>query len=108
MPEPYKETTYNGKPLFSILTGINKKTGSGGHHHTFDHGRFYPKTDNARIQNGTVIGYLVANNRTKLLHLEHGKVVKGKDLREAKIEAGIYEIRKQVEDTHDGMKPVED
>ena len=27
MPEPYKETTYNGKPLFSILTGINKKTG---------------------------------------------------------------------------------
>jgi hypothetical protein len=83
-------------------------TGSGGHHHTFEHGQFYPKTDNARIQNGTVIGYLVANSRTKLLHPEHGKVVKGKDLREAKIEAGIYECRKQVEDTNDGLKPVID
>ena len=77
-------------------------TGSGGHHHTFEHGQFYPK------QNGLVIGYLVANNRTKLLHPEHGKIVKGKDLREAEIETGIYELRKQVEDTHEGMRPVED
>ena len=83
-------------------------TGSGGHHHAFEHGQFYPETDNARVHNGTVIGYLVANNRTKLLHPEHGKIVKGKDLREAKIEAGIYELRKQVEDTNDGFKPVED
>jgi len=27
MPEPYKETIYKEKPLFNILTGINKKTG---------------------------------------------------------------------------------
>jgi hypothetical protein len=83
-------------------------TGSGGHNHSFDSGEFYPKTDNARIQKGTVIGYFVANNKTRLYHLEHGKVVKGKDLREAKIQAGIYQIRKQVEYTHDGMKPVID
>lgn len=77
-------------------------TGSGGHHHTFDHGEFYPHPD------GLVVGYLVANNRTRLFHPEHGKVIKGKDLREAKIVAGIYELRRQQEDTHDGMKPVVD
>ncbi len=77
-------------------------TGSGGHEHTFDHGKFYPKQD------GLVIGYLVANNRTRLFHPEHGKVAKGKELREAKIAEGIYELRRQQEDTHDGMKPVVD
>ena len=34
--------------------------------------------------------------------------IKGKKLREAIIENGIYELRKQVEDTHTGMKPVVD
>ena len=77
-------------------------TGSGGHHHTFNHGEFYP------YQDGLVVGFLVANNRTRLFHPEHGKVIKGKDLREAKIVAGIYELRRQQEDTHDGMKPVVD
>lgn len=77
-------------------------TGSGGHNHTFDHGEFYPKQD------GLIIGYLVANNKTRLYHPEHGKVIKGKELREAKIEEGIYELRRQQEETHDGMKPVED
>jgi hypothetical protein len=96
------------------LAGLKKSTskilmtGSGGHDHTFAHGEFYLKIDNARIINGTVIGYLVANNRTRLFHPEHGKVVKGKDLREAKIAGGIYELRRQQEDTHDGMRPVED
>jgi len=77
-------------------------TGSGGHDHTHDHGEFYPQ------QNGLVIGYLVANNRTRLYHLEHGKVVKGKGLREAHIAEGIYELRRQHEDRHDGMVPVVD
>lgn len=76
--------------------------GSGGHNHTFDHGEFYPK------QGGLVIGYLVANNRTRLYHPEHGKVVIDKELREAKIAEGLYELRRQQEDTHDGMKPVVD
>ncbi|MFA5340269.1 MAG: hypothetical protein WC332_00690 [Clostridia bacterium] len=76
--------------------------GSGGHDHTFDHGEFYPQQD------GLVIGYLVANNRTRLYHPEHGEKIKGKELREAKIAEGIYELLRQIEDTHDGMKPVID
>lgn len=77
-------------------------TGSGGHDHTFDHGEYYPH------QKGNAIGYLIANNRTRLYHPEHGKIVKGKELREAKIKPGVYELRRQHEDTHDGMKPVID
>jgi hypothetical protein len=77
-------------------------TGSGGNDHTFDHGEFYPHQD------GIVIGYLVANNRTRIYHPEHGKIVKGKELREARIDAGIYELRRQQEETNDGMRPVVD
>lgn len=94
--------------VVSLPNGLKKSSskvlmnGSGGHNHTFDHGEFYP------AGKGLVIGYLAANNRTRLYHPEHGKAVKGKDLREAKIPAGIYELRRQQEDTHDGMKPVED
>ncbi len=79
-------------------------TGSGGNHHTFDRGEFYPSTEN----NGFIIGYLVATDQTKLYHPDHGAAVEGKKLREAKIKAGIYECRKQQEDTHAGMKPVVD
>lgn len=92
----------------SLPEGLKKSNtkilmkGSGGHDHTFDHGEFYP------TKKGLVIGYLVSNNRTRLYHPEHGKVIKGKDMREANIPAGIYELRRQQEDTHDGMKPVED
>ncbi len=92
----------------SVPSGIKESTskilmtGSGGHDHTFDHGEFYPVND------GLIIGYLVANNRTRLYHPEHGKVVEGKDLREANIAAGIYELRKQHEERHEGMVPVED
>ena len=80
-------------------------TGSGGNHHTYDKGEFYPADGGG----GFIVGYLVvATDTTKLLHPEHGEKVKGKKLREAKIAAGIYEIRKQKEDTHEGMKPVID
>ena len=79
-------------------------TGSGGNHHTFDRGEFYPSTEN----NGFIIGYLVATDQTKLYHPDHGAAVEWKKLREAKIKAGIYECRKQQEDTHAGMKPVVD
>lgn len=77
-------------------------TGSGGHNHTFDHGEFYPH------MNALVIGYLIASNRTRLYHPEHGIIIKDADLREAKIQPGIYELRRQHEDTNDGMRPVED
>lgn len=78
-------------------------TGSGGNHHTYDKGEFYPASVDRFI-----IGYFVAVDATKLYHPEHGEKTKGKKLREAKIEAGIYAIRKQQEDTHEGMKPVID
>jgi hypothetical protein len=77
-------------------------TGSGGHHHTFDKGTFYPQ------KNGLVIGYLVAGKNAHLYHPEHGGVVEGEALRKASIPAGIYELRKQQEDTNDGLRPVVD
>ncbi len=78
-------------------------TGSGGHDHSFDHGKFYPR------ENGLVIGYFVAGKNTRLCHLEHGEVIEGKSLlREARIASGVYELRKQHEDTNAGMVPVVD
>ena len=77
-------------------------TGSGGNDHSFDNGEFYPHQEQPNI-----IGYFVANNTT-LFHAEHGKVVKGKKLRKAKIQDGNYQLRGQIEDTHSGMKPVID
>lgn len=75
---------------------------SGGNAHTFDNGEIYFKKINE-----FVFGYFVANN-TKLFHIEHGKIIKGKKLREAKINNGIYELRNQCEDTNKGMKQVID
>lgn len=114
----------------SLPEGLKKSNlkilmnGSGGHNHTFAHGEFYPN------KKDLVIGYLVANNRTRLYHPEHGNIcsvcnysklkstnicpkcgtdfIKEGKLRIAKPLAGIYELIKQFEDTHDGMKPVED
>jgi hypothetical protein len=77
-------------------------TGSGGNNHVFDNGKFYPRTD------GLVVGYLKATTRTRLWHPDHGKAVEGSKLRQARIAAGIYECRRQQEDTHEGMKPVID
>lgn len=78
-------------------------TGSGGNDHSFDKGEFYPK------QNGQfVIGYFVSVKGTNLYHIEHGKKVKGKDLRGVLLPVGIWELRKQNEETNSGMKPVQD
>jgi len=71
------------------------------HTHSFDEGTFYKKSD------GFIIGYFRAKNTT-LFHPEHGKIVKGKSLKEAKIKDGCYEVRVQQEITHEGMKPVID
>jgi len=100
--------------------------GSHGHDHSFDNGKLYLKQVDS-----FVFGYLVAKN-TILFHPEHGfknlgqgfeknRTGKGNigrpklkngfkktGLREAKIADGIYELRKQIEDTHEGMKPVID
>lgn len=78
-------------------------TGSHGNDHTFDKGVFYPK-----VEENFVIGYFVAHKGCKLYHPEHGERVKGKTLLETHINEGIYELKRQVEDTHAGMKPVID
>jgi len=67
-------------------------TGSHNNKHTINSGKVYFKQD------GFVFGYLVAKGTT-LNHIEHGKV---------KLPDGIYELRKQQEQTHDGLKPVID
>jgi hypothetical protein len=74
--------------------------GSGGNNHEIDNGDVYFINNNQFI-----FGYLAAKN-TKLFHLEHGEG-KGKN-KEAKIEDGIYELRKQNEETHTELKQVED
>jgi len=72
-------------------------SGSHGHDHTFDNGKLYLKQDG-----DYVIGYFVDKN-TNLYHDEHSPK-KG----DAKLPDGIYEIRRQVEHTPEGLKPVVD
>jgi fructoselysine-6-P-deglycase FrlB-like protein len=75
-------------------------TGSGGNDHAITQGKVYLKNEG-----DFVFGYLVAKD-TVLLHPEHGK---GKGiLKIAKIGDGIYELRKQNEDTNEGLKEVID
>ena len=69
--------------------------GSGGHSHTFTNGTFYPK-----VEGDFVIGYLKAKG-TKINHVEHSP--KGD-----KIKDGIWEVRRQVETTHEGLRPIID
>jgi hypothetical protein len=94
----------------NILKGLTKsntkilvKGGSGGHDHSFKDGTFYPYNDDHFI-----IGYFVANNKTKLFHPEHGKDIKGKKLKEVKIKTGTYSVHKQQELKHSGLEPIED
>lgn len=77
--------------------------GSGGNDHSFQKGIFYPK------EKGQVIGYFEAKAGCVLLHPEHGKeVIKGQALRQFSLPVGIYECRRQVADTHTGMRLVVD
>jgi len=77
-------------------------TGSGGNDHVVKGGTVYPVEGQP-----FVIGYLVANEGAELHHPDHGKAVKGK-LRLVSIPEGIYELRRQVEESHQGMRPVVD
>lgn len=75
--------------------------GSGGNDHAVKSGTIY-----FRNVNQYVFGYLVAAKGCTLLHPDHGS---GKgDIKTAKVPAGIYELRRQFEQTHDAMKPVVD
>jgi len=76
-------------------------TGSNNNPHSFDTGKLYLK----RI-NSFVFGYFVAKNTT-LFHKEHG-IGNKIGFKKAKIQDGIYELRQQNEDTHQGMRQVVD
>ena len=78
--------------------------GSHGHDHSFKKGKLYLKDVGTFI-----VGYFEAVKGTKLYHPEHGgcKVLKN-GLKEASVDPGFYEIRKQQENTHTGMQPVVD
>lgn len=84
------------KGLKASKSNILLAIGSGGNPHTFNTGVFYPSTE----KHDFIIGYLKAKS-TKLLHAEHSP--KG-----AKIVDGVYEVRRQVEHTHNGMRQVID
>lgn len=84
------------KGLEASKTDTILQNGSGGNPHTFVGGTFYP-----HIEGDFILGYLKAKN-TKILHAEHGK----KD--GEKIPDGVYEVRKQNEDTIQGLKQVID
>jgi len=88
------------KELKVSKTNILMQNGSGGNPHSFQGGSFYPVK-----KEEFVIGYLKAKN-TILFHVEHGEGKRG--LKSAKIKDGIYEVRGQVEYTHNGMKEVID
>lgn len=76
--------------------------GSGGHTHSFSGGIFYPK-----VEGDFTVGYLKADG-TKLYHPEHGDTTGSSGVKECSIQDGIYEVRRQVEVTHEGMKQVID
>jgi len=95
-------------PLKKLPEGLTEEkaktimTGSNDNPHTFDNGKLYFKDADE-----FVFGYLAAKNTT-LCHKEHGKKVKGKLLRVAKIPDGIYELRKQCEFVNEEIMPVKD
>jgi hypothetical protein len=83
----------------------NNKTlliGSHNNAHSYNVGEFYP------IDEEIILGYFVAIKGTELYHKDHGVKINNKKLRIANIEPDIYELRKQQENTHEGMKPVID
>jgi len=74
------------------------------------------KTSTHRVSKGKIyfkdvspfiFGYVVVPDGAVLLHPEHGEP-NGNKVREAKIKSGIYELRRQQEFTHEGMKEVID
>ena len=71
--------------------------GSHGNNHSIDNGTLY-----FNKEGDFIFGYLEAKN-TSLHHPEHQD-----DSGKAKIEDGIYELRKQNEFTPEGLIPVQD
>jgi hypothetical protein len=82
-------------------TKVILQSGSSGNPHLIDNGKLYFINDDDFI-----IGYLEAKN-TNLIHREHGNKKVGSN-KYAKISDGLYEIRRQVEYTPEGLRQVED
>lgn len=86
-------------PVKELPEGLKKSNvkvlikSSGGNPHSIDRGEVYFKNVNEYV-----FGYLIAKNTT-LKHKEHGN---------QKLADGVYELRRQNEDTHEGMRVVED
>ena len=76
--------------------------GNNGHDHKFNKGKLY-----LRSEGEFIIGYFESVEGTIFTHMEHGEKGRGK-LRTANIPVNKYQLRKQNEDTHEGMKPVID
>ncbi len=72
------------------------QSGSGGNPHSYIGGMFYKKEEG-----DFVLGYLKAKD-TKLFHAEHGPKSG------FKLPNGFYQVRKQSEETIEGLKPVID
>lgn len=72
------------------------QSGSGGNPHSFAGGEFYK-----REEGDFILGYLKAAG-TKLFHAEHGPK-EGFALPD-----GLYQVRRQNEETIDGLKQVQD
>ncbi len=83
-------------------------TGSHGNDHAFvGDGTFYPKEE--RVDNTTIIlGYFSAHSSVKLVHPDHGENPAIYGLKYAPVDNGMYQLRRQVAQTHSGMEPVQD
>jgi len=90
------------KDIMEIKTDIIM-TGSHGHDHVVKNASLYFKASGDFI-----VGYMVAKENCVLYHVDHGDKMEGEPLREASVDSGIYELRKQCEDTNEGMRQVID
>ena len=98
------------RPIKALPNGLEKaKTdviaegSSGANPHKVLNGELYFKNVDQ-----FVFGYLVIKKGGRLLNNRHGDIVSGKQLKEAIIPEGIYELRHQNEETHEGMRVVVD
>ena len=82
--------------LTETKTNTILQNGSSGNPHVFKGGKFYAKQDG-----NFIIGYLKAKD-TKIFHTERGPKTG------FKLEDGNYEVRRQSEDTIQGLKAVID
>ena len=93
----------------SLPTGLKESksktllsNGSGGNPHTFSGGKWYPK-----LEDEFTIGYLSAGTQCKVFHVEHGDIDE-KGRKSGKLPKGIYQVKRQSEETIEGLKQVID